>query len=172
MTNVAPPPGLAEPCLRTPSTPSRSSTRTGTPARGSSRSSRPRPRSARRPGARRRPRWCTRCRWRRLARTGTSRSSGYAFFSLLSFVLCPGLRVYLHGVIETVCVLQDYLLIRAYGLQYSDETADLLARQLLDGATSETSIAVVSAPSVFVALKNILVSVSHLGLGKIHPVLL
>lgn len=43
-------------------------------------------------------------------------------------------------------------------LQYSDETAGLLARQLLDGATSETSIAVVSAPSVFVALKNILVS--------------
>ncbi|KKY36358.1 putative n-6 adenine-specific dna methyltransferase 2 [Diaporthe ampelina] len=39
---------------------------------------------------------------------------------------------------------------------YSDETADLLARQLLDGATSETSVAVVSAPSVFVALKNIL----------------
>lgn len=64
------------------------------------------------------------------------------------------------------------LLMRAYGLQYSDETADLLARQLLDGATSETSIAVVSAPSVFVALKNILVSVPHLGLGKIHPVLL
>lgn len=45
-------------------------------------------------------------------------------------------------------------------LQYSDETADLLARQLLDGATSETSIAVVSAPSVFVALKNILVSLA------------
>lgn len=44
------------------------------------------------------------------------------------------------------------------GLQYSDETAGLLARQLLDGATPETRIAVVSAPSVFVALKNILVS--------------
>lgn len=44
------------------------------------------------------------------------------------------------------------------GLQYSDETAGLLARQLLDGATHETRIAVVSAPSVFVALKNILVS--------------
>ncbi|KAK7727865.1 Protein-lysine N-methyltransferase efm5 [Diaporthe eres] len=39
---------------------------------------------------------------------------------------------------------------------YCDETADLYARQLLDGATSETSIAVVSTPSVFVALKNIL----------------
>ncbi|KAL2024763.1 hypothetical protein VTK56DRAFT_5584 [Thermocarpiscus australiensis] len=39
---------------------------------------------------------------------------------------------------------------------YSDETASLLARQLLDGATAETTIGVVSAPSVFVALKNIL----------------
>ncbi|KAL2283115.1 hypothetical protein FJTKL_10217 [Diaporthe vaccinii] len=39
---------------------------------------------------------------------------------------------------------------------YSDETADLYAKQLLDGATSENSIAVVSTPSVFVALKNIL----------------
>lgn len=42
--------------------------------------------------------------------------------------------------------------------QYSDETANLLARQLLDGATAETKIAVVSAPSAFVAVKNILVS--------------
>lgn len=41
---------------------------------------------------------------------------------------------------------------------YSDETADLFARQLLAGATAETNIAVVSAPSVFVALKNILAS--------------
>ncbi|KAJ4388014.1 Protein-lysine N-methyltransferase efm5 [Gnomoniopsis smithogilvyi] len=41
---------------------------------------------------------------------------------------------------------------------YSDETASVLARQLLDGATAETRIAVVSAPSVFVALKNILAS--------------
>lgn len=54
-------------------------------------------------------------------------------------------------------------------IQYSDETADLLARQLLDGATSETSVAVVSAPSVFVALKNILVSVGPLRLGQTHP---
>lgn len=43
-------------------------------------------------------------------------------------------------------------------VQYSDETADLLARQLLDGATADTRIAVVSAPSAFVALKNMLVS--------------
>lgn len=48
------------------------------------------------------------------------------------------------------------------GLQCSDETADLYARQLLDGATSETTIAVVSVPSVFVAIKNILVSVHPL----------
>ncbi|KAJ4415561.1 Protein-lysine N-methyltransferase efm5 [Gnomoniopsis sp. IMI 355080] len=41
---------------------------------------------------------------------------------------------------------------------YSDDTANLLARKLLDGATAETKIAVVSAPSVFVALKNILAS--------------
>jgi len=42
-----------------------------------------------------------------------------------------------------------------YG-QYSDEAARLLARELLDGATSATTICVVSAPSVFVALKNLL----------------
>ncbi|KAK4156820.1 putative N6-adenine methyltransferase-domain-containing protein [Chaetomidium leptoderma] len=39
---------------------------------------------------------------------------------------------------------------------YADETASLLARQLLDGATADMTVAVVSAPSVFVALKNIL----------------
>ncbi|RYP32335.1 hypothetical protein DL766_004010 [Monosporascus sp. MC13-8B] len=38
---------------------------------------------------------------------------------------------------------------------YSDETATLLARELLDGATDEDVVAVVSAPSVFVALKNL-----------------
>lgn len=41
--------------------------------------------------------------------------------------------------------------------QYSDDTANLFAKKLLDGATAETRIAVVSTPSVFVALKNILV---------------
>lgn len=41
---------------------------------------------------------------------------------------------------------------------YSDETATVLARQLLDGATDETRIAVVSAPSAFIQLKNLLVS--------------
>lgn len=39
---------------------------------------------------------------------------------------------------------------------YSDETANLYARELLECATDESTIAVVSTPSVFVALKNIL----------------
>jgi EEF1A lysine methyltransferase 1 len=37
---------------------------------------------------------------------------------------------------------------------YTDETANTLAEQLLDRATSETNIAIVSAPSVYVALRN------------------
>lgn len=41
--------------------------------------------------------------------------------------------------------------------QYSDDTATALAEELLDGAGKETNIAVVSAPSVFIQLKNILV---------------
>jgi hypothetical protein len=41
---------------------------------------------------------------------------------------------------------------------YSDETATVLARQLLERATDETRIAVVSAPSAFIQLKNLLVS--------------
>ncbi|KAK4228187.1 putative N6-adenine methyltransferase-domain-containing protein [Podospora fimiseda] len=39
---------------------------------------------------------------------------------------------------------------------YSDECANFFAKQLLKDATAETKIAVVSAPSVFVQLKNIL----------------
>ncbi|KAK0610449.1 putative N6-adenine methyltransferase-domain-containing protein [Bombardia bombarda] len=39
---------------------------------------------------------------------------------------------------------------------YSDETARLYATQLLEGASAETVIAIVSAPSVFIAMKNIL----------------
>ncbi|KAI1454628.1 putative N6-adenine methyltransferase-domain-containing protein [Annulohypoxylon moriforme] len=39
---------------------------------------------------------------------------------------------------------------------YSDETATLLAKQLLDGITEDEVIAVVSTPSVFIALKNLL----------------
>lgn len=45
-------------------------------------------------------------------------------------------------------------------LQYSDETAKALAEELLAGAGAETTIAVVSAPSVFVQLKNILVELA------------
>lgn len=37
---------------------------------------------------------------------------------------------------------------------YSDHTATILASQLLEGATAETHIAVVCAPSAFVQLKN------------------
>ncbi|KAK1251372.1 hypothetical protein MKX07_006851 [Trichoderma sp. CBMAI-0711] len=43
---------------------------------------------------------------------------------------------------------------------YSDETANILATELLRDATSDMTIGVVSAPSVFVALKNILRSKS------------
>ncbi|KAF2200551.1 N-6 adenine-specific DNA methyltransferas-like protein 2 [Delitschia confertaspora ATCC 74209] len=39
---------------------------------------------------------------------------------------------------------------------YNGETATILAQQLLEGATSETTIAVVSAPTAFVQIKNIL----------------
>ncbi|KAK3071215.1 Protein-lysine N-methyltransferase efm5 [Teratosphaeriaceae sp. CCFEE 6253] len=39
---------------------------------------------------------------------------------------------------------------------YTDETARTLAEQLLDGATSKTFIAIVSAPSVYIALRNII----------------
>ena len=41
---------------------------------------------------------------------------------------------------------------------YSDATANTLAEALLDGADGSTSIAVVSAPSVYIALRNILAS--------------
>lgn len=40
---------------------------------------------------------------------------------------------------------------------YKDETAKELARQLLEGATNECHIAVISAPSVFIQIKNYLV---------------
>ncbi|EGS19416.1 uncharacterized protein CTHT_0048750 [Thermochaetoides thermophila DSM 1495] len=39
---------------------------------------------------------------------------------------------------------------------YSEETANFLATELLDGATADMTIGIVSAPSVFVALKNML----------------
>ncbi|KAL9096423.1 MAG: hypothetical protein Q9165_001420 [Trypethelium subeluteriae] len=42
--------------------------------------------------------------------------------------------------------------------KYSDETAKTLARALLKNANYQTRIGVVSAPSVFVQLKNLVVS--------------
>ncbi|KAL2045503.1 hypothetical protein N7G274_001931 [Stereocaulon virgatum] len=41
---------------------------------------------------------------------------------------------------------------------YSDETATTLAEQLLEGSSASTNICLVSAPSVFVQLKNLLAS--------------
>lgn len=39
---------------------------------------------------------------------------------------------------------------------YTESTANLLARQLLKGSTKDSKIAVVSAPSAYVALRNVL----------------
>ena len=39
---------------------------------------------------------------------------------------------------------------------YADETATLLARELLEAATKDTSIAIISAPSVYVQVHNLL----------------
>ncbi|EAQ92173.1 hypothetical protein CHGG_00408 [Chaetomium globosum CBS 148.51] len=39
---------------------------------------------------------------------------------------------------------------------YADETAELYAKLMLEGATSDMTVAVVSTPSVFMAVKNIL----------------
>lgn len=49
---------------------------------------------------------------------------------------------------------------------YTDETAGKLAMQLLDGATEDTAIAVVSAPSVYIQLRNI---VSERGDTAVKP---
>ncbi|KAI1332223.1 putative N6-adenine methyltransferase-domain-containing protein [Xylariaceae sp. FL0255] len=46
---------------------------------------------------------------------------------------------------------------------YSDETANLLANELLQGANDDSAIAVVSTPSVFVALRNIMSSPDYTG---------
>ena len=43
---------------------------------------------------------------------------------------------------------------------YTDETATKLAEQLLDGVTSASWIGVVSAPSVYVQLRNLLVGLA------------
>lgn len=42
---------------------------------------------------------------------------------------------------------------------YTEDTASTLARQLLDGATQDTRIAIVSAPSVYVALRGLVADV-------------
>ena len=41
---------------------------------------------------------------------------------------------------------------------YTDETARILAQQLLDGATEDSAIAIVSAPSVYIQLRNIFIA--------------
>ncbi|KAI0458977.1 putative N6-adenine methyltransferase-domain-containing protein [Xylaria acuta] len=46
---------------------------------------------------------------------------------------------------------------------YSDETANLLANQLLDGTSDDSVVAVVSTPSVFVALKKIIAAAEYTG---------
>ncbi len=45
-------------------------------------------------------------------------------------------------------------------VQYDDATAKALAEEILRDATKETCIAIVSAPSVFIQVKNILVSLT------------
>lgn len=47
---------------------------------------------------------------------------------------------------------------------YNDATATSFAKRLLDGATHGTSIAVVSCPSVFVQMKNLIVITSRYSL--------
>ena len=75
--------------------------------------------------------------WKPLGRIGTRANFGYA----LSVHYC----LYRHcGVLRSE--------------QYSDDTATMLAAQLLDGATDGSWIAVVSAPSVFIQIKKLLVS--------------
>ncbi|PVI06901.1 hypothetical protein DM02DRAFT_649247 [Periconia macrospinosa] len=50
---------------------------------------------------------------------------------------------------------------------YHDDTATTLARKLLDGATDATRIAVISAPSVFIQVKNLLASEEYTARPKI-----
>ena len=59
-----------------------------------------------------------------------------------------------------VCSLWDKFVADGKGYKYSQETATMFARELLKDAKESTVIAVVSAPSVFVELKNYLVSLS------------
>ncbi len=52
---------------------------------------------------------------------------------------------------------------------YEDETARTLAEELLKGAGPEVTIGVVSAPSVFIQLKNILVGFFRLFASHFSP---
>lgn len=54
-------------------------------------------------------------------------------------------------------------------MQYNEYTATILAKELLKGATSETNIAVVSAPSVFVQLKNLITDEGMEDMSKGRP---
>ncbi|TIA29245.1 N-6 adenine-specific DNA methyltransferas-like protein 2, partial [Aureobasidium pullulans] len=45
---------------------------------------------------------------------------------------------------------------KPYQFWYKDETATVLAEQLLEGVTEDSKIAVVSAPSVYIQLRNLL----------------
>lgn len=54
-------------------------------------------------------------------------------------------------------------------MQYADETAELYAKLMLEGATSDMTVAVVSTPSVFMAVKNILVSCCPHGFYTLSP---
>ena len=44
-------------------------------------------------------------------------------------------------------------------MQYTDETAQLIARELLSDLDADTGIAILCVPSVFIQLRNLLVSV-------------
>jgi hypothetical protein len=70
----------------------------------------------------------------RSRKTGTQASSGYVTTWENAAIL------------ETNC-----------DLQYSEETATTYARHLLANTTAENTICVLSAPTAFVALKNVLV---------------
>ncbi|KAM3083187.1 Protein-lysine N-methyltransferase efm5 [Clarireedia jacksonii] len=60
------------------------------------------------------------------------------------------------------------LSMEAFAEDYSNETATLLAQELLHGADAETVIAVVSAPSVFVQVKNLLKEIEVEKRPKVH----
>jgi hypothetical protein len=56
------------------------------------------------------------------------------------------------------CIPPSELYLQSNAQEYSKETASILANQLLAGSTRDTTIAVISAPSAFIQLKNVLVS--------------